>query len=198
LQRETGVPQVWGEHGYSAAERLGVRPSLSVTGLSGGHSGPGPKSVIPARAVAKLSFRLVPDQDPRAIEAVVRRHLQRLTPPTVKMQVRTQLCAHPATIDERHPAMRAAARAYVQGFRRAPVFLRSGGSIPAVSDLARVLGIPSVLMGFASPEDRAHSTDEKFSLRTFQRAIATSSAFLRELARAVRPVSQHTKPELVL
>ena len=185
LQRQTGVPRTWGEQGYNAAERLAVRPSLSVTGIAGGHSGPGPKSVIPARAVAKLSFRLVPDQEPRETERLVRRHLQCLTPPTVHLRVRTQLSARPALTDPRHPAIKAAARACVRGFGRAPVLLRSGGSIPAVSDIQRLLGIPVILMGFGSAEDGAHSSNEKFALRTFYRGIVTSAAFLHELGQTL-------------
>src|SRR5262249_48700787 len=105
-----------GEAGYSAYERTTIRPALTVNGITGGYPGPGVKAVIPARALAKLSFRLAPDQDPAEIERLVRRHIARITPPTVKSTLRFFARAHPAVVDRRHPAMRAAQLAYRKGF----------------------------------------------------------------------------------
>src|SRR5262249_27386268 len=124
ILRDAQVEQGWGERGYTLYERTTIRPALSVTGLVGGYQGPGVKAVIPARAVAKLNFRLVPDQDPREIDQLFRQHLARITPPAVRSTIRTVLTAHPALIDRQHPAMRAAARAYGHGFGALPVFLR--------------------------------------------------------------------------
>jgi acetylornithine deacetylase/succinyl-diaminopimelate desuccinylase-like protein len=183
---DAGSERAWGERGFSLYERTTIRPSLSITGLTGGYQGEGSKAVIPARASAKLNFRLVPEQDPAEIEALVRRHLARLTPPTVRSRVVTHLRARPAEIDRRHPAVRAAAMAYRRGFGAAPVFLRSGGSIPVVDLFQEVLGIPTALMGFALPDDRIHAPNERFYLPNFERGIATCLAFLEEVA-AIRP-----------
>lgn len=181
--REAGATEPWGEEGYSIYERLTLRPSLSVTGIRGGHTGKGPKGVIPHEAHAKLSFRLVPDQDPLEIEKLVRRFIARIAPSTVRISIDAQIRSRPALIDRKHPAMRAAARAYKRVFGRAPIWLRSGGSIPVVSEFKRVLGIPTVMMGFASPGDNLHGPNEHFSLKNFQRAILTSASFLEELGR---------------
>jgi len=186
---DAGAERAWGERGFSLYERTTVRPSLSICGLTGGYQGEGSKAVIPARASAKLNFRLVPEQDPVEIEALVRRHLARLAPPTVRAQIVTHLRARPAEIDRRHPAVRAAAVAYRRGFGVAPVFLRSGGSIPVVNLFQEVLGIPTALMGFALPDDRLHAPNERFFLPNFERGIATCLAFLEEMA-AMRPTSR--------
>jgi len=183
---DAGAERGWGEPGWSIYERTTVRPSLAVTGITGGYQGEGSKAVIPARATAKLNFRLVPDQEPRAIEALVRRHVARATPSTVRSRLVTHLRARPAEIDRGHPAVRAAAFAYRKGFRAAPVFLRSGGSIPVVNVFQEVLGIPTALMGFALPDDRIHAPNERFHLASFTRGIATCLAFLDEMA-GVRP-----------
>jgi acetylornithine deacetylase/succinyl-diaminopimelate desuccinylase-like protein len=180
--RDAGVERGWGEPGYSLYERTALRPALTVNGLAGGYQGPGAKAIIPARAAAKLSFRLVPDQDPREIDLLFRRHLAHIRPPTVEFAVRTLSRARPALIDRRHPALRAAATAYRLGFGAAPVFLRSGGTIPVVSAFREILGIPTVLMGFALPDDRMHAPDEKFHLPTFYRGVATCIHFLAALA----------------
>jgi len=180
---DAGVRKGWGEQGYSHYERTTIRPALSVTGITGGYQGPGVKAVIPARATAKLNFRLVPDQDPQEIEQLVRKHISRLTPATVRTTVRSFLRAKPALIDRTHSAMRAAARAYERGFGTPPVFLRSGGTIPVVNTFQKVLGISTVLMGFALPDDRMHAPNEKFHLPNFYRGITTCIAFLDEIGR---------------
>jgi acetylornithine deacetylase/succinyl-diaminopimelate desuccinylase-like protein len=176
----------WGESGFTEYERTTIRPALTVNGIEGGYQGPGTKGVIPARAVAKLSFRLVPDQDPHEIEALLREHIKALTPPTVRSKVRPQSHARAITFDRSHPAMRAAAFAYRTGFGQQPVFLRCGGTIPVVDTFSLALGIPTVLMGFALPDDRMHAPNEKFFLPNFYNGIATSICFLRALARSGR------------
>lgn len=171
----------WGERGFSLYERTTVRPSLSVTGIVSGYQGAGVKAIIPSRGVAKLNFRLVPDQQPTEIEHLVRRHLQRLAPAAMDLKIRTLLKANPALIDRKHPALLAAAKAYRQGFGVAPVFLRSGGSIPVVNTFQEALDLPTVLMGFALPDDRLHGPNEKFHLPNFFRGIETSIRFLSEI-----------------
>ena len=172
----------WGEPGYSLYERTTIRPALTVNGLTGGYQGVGGKGIIPARATAKINIRLAPDQDPREIERLFREHIARITPPGVSSAVRTTSAARPALVNRSHPAMLAAAEAYRRGFGRAPVFLRSGGTIPVVDIFQRMLAVPTVLMGFALPDDRIHAPNEKFHLPNFFKGIATCAWFLSGIA----------------
>jgi len=149
------------------------------------------EAVIPARAVAKLNFRLVPEQNPHEIDKLFRRHITRITPGTVRSRVDTVLVARPALVNRGHPAMRAAAAAYRKGFGAAPVFLRSDGTIPIVNTLRETLGIPTVLMGFALPDDRMHAPNEKFHLPNFYNGIATSIWFLAAVG-----TERNLKPDL--
>ena len=138
---------------------------------------------VPAVASAKLSFRLVPDQNPHEIAGLIRRRLQRVAPPAVRCTVRVGLTARPAVVDRRHPAFAAASAACLAGFGTEPAFLRSGGTIPVVSAFQDLLGVPTVLMGFQPPGARIHAPNEHFSLGTFFRAIATCRRFLEEVGR---------------
>jgi acetylornithine deacetylase/succinyl-diaminopimelate desuccinylase-like protein len=144
------------------------------------------KGVIPSWAGAKLSFRLVHDQDPSEIEALFRRHVSRLTPQTVSSKVRRLAMAKPALVDPDHPAVRAAFNALQRSFGTAPVFLRSGGTIPVVNTFQEILGVPTVLMGFGLPDDRAHAPNEKFHLPNFFKGIETSLWFLHGMTRLAR------------
>ena len=173
ILREARARRGWGERGYSLHERTTIRPALAVTTLRGGYQGPGGKAIIPAVASAKFCLHLVPDQDPPEIERLVRRHLGRVVPPTVRHSLRVLSAAAPALMDRDHPLMRAARFAYDKAFGRPPVFLRSGGTIPLVGTLQEQLWVPTVLMGFALPDDRMHAPNEKFHLPTFGRAIRT-------------------------
>jgi acetylornithine deacetylase/succinyl-diaminopimelate desuccinylase-like protein len=178
ILRDAHTADGWGESGYTLYERLTLRPALTVNGITGGYQGPGGKGVIPARARAKLSFRLVPDQDPRKIDRLFRAHIARIVPPTMRAEVRTLSGAKPALVDPKHPAMAAAALAYRKGFGAAPVLLRSGGTIPILSTFQEMLGIPTVLMGFALPDDRIHAPNEKFHIPNFYNGIKTCIWFL--------------------
>jgi acetylornithine deacetylase/succinyl-diaminopimelate desuccinylase-like protein len=199
ILRDAQVGQGWGERGYTLYERTTIRPALTVNGIVGGYQGPGGKAVIPASAVAKLSFRLVPDQDPAEINRLFCEHIARLTPPTVRSSVRTYFMAKPALVTRHHPGMRAAQVAYRKGFGATPVFLRSGGTIPVVHTLQAMLGIPTVLMGFALPDDRMHAPNEKFHLPTFYHGIATSIWFLAEIGMRAglknRPTRERASPQ---
>ncbi len=178
ILRDAQAEKGWGERGYTLYEQTTLRPALTVNGILGGYQGPGVKAVIPARAVAKFNLRLVPDQDPHEIDRLFRQHIARIVPPTVRFAIRTFLLAQPALVNRNHPTMRAAAVAYRKGFGATPVFLRSGGTIPVVSLFQEMLGIPTVLMGFALPDDRMHAPNEKFHLPNFYNGIATSICFL--------------------
>lgn len=176
--RNAKAPRGWGETGYTAYERTTIRPSLSINGIVGGYQGEGAKAVIPSHAVAKLNFRLVPDQNPQEIDQLFRAHIKKIASPTVHVTVRTLVSAHPALINRNDPVMRVAATAYRKGFDADPVFLRSGGTIPVVNLLQETLAAPVVLMGFALPDDQMHAPNEKFYLPNFFRGIDTSIWFL--------------------
>lgn len=145
--------------------------------------GSGVKAVIPARAVAKLSFRLVPDQDPREIERLFRCYVARVTPPGIRSTIRIFGRANPALLDRADPFLKAARRAFrLGGFAAPAVFVRSGGTIPVVATFRDVLEIPTVLMGFGLPDDRIHAPNEKFHLPKFFRGVSTSLWFLAAAA----------------
>jgi acetylornithine deacetylase/succinyl-diaminopimelate desuccinylase-like protein len=183
LRLEAGGAPLAGDRAFSAYERATIRPSIEIAGVSGGYTGPGVQGVIPSRATAKLDVRLVPRQDPDRVHRAIFTHLARALPRGIELRSRELMRARPVMLDRNHTAARAAARAYRRGFGRSPVFVRSGGSIPVVSTLADTLRIPTVLMGFALPDDRAHGPHERYSLAMLGKAIATSAAFLGELAR---------------
>jgi len=186
LLHEAHVEQGWGERGHTAYERTTIRPALTLNGLSSGHGGEGSKGVVPAVATAKLSFRLVPDQDPKSIAQLFRRHVERITPATVQCSVHLEAPTAPVLIDRKHPAVRTAGVAYKNAFGRAPVFLRSGGSIPVASAFQEVLGIPVVLMGFGLPDARIHGPNEKSYLPNFYRGIETSIWYMSLAAQSLR------------
>ncbi len=169
--RLTGAPALAGEAGYTSLERVSMRPTLDIHGLPGGFTGPGKKTVIPARAAAKVSMRLVPDQDPKEIAQLFEVHLRSMAPPTVELEVRVLGAAKPAFIDYDTPAIRAAGQAYRLGFSAQPLYMRGGGTLPIVADFQEVLGAPVVMMGFGLPDDNTHAPNEKFHLPTFQRGI---------------------------
>ena len=178
---EAQVEKGWGEWGYTLYERTTLRPALTINGIIGGYQGKGDKAIIPAKATAKLSFRLVPDQNPKEIDHLFRQHIARITPPTVRSTVRTSFGAKPIIINRHHPAIRAAAKAYYKGFGAMPVSLRSGGTIPVINIFQDVLGIPTVLMGLGLPDDRIHAPNEKFYLPNFYNGITTCIWFLAEM-----------------
>jgi acetylornithine deacetylase/succinyl-diaminopimelate desuccinylase-like protein len=174
LLGEAKAPRGWGEPGYTAYERTTIRPCLVVNGIVGGYQGPGAKAVLPARATAKINVRLVPDQHPKEIAALIREHVDRATPATVRTTVRETMAAKPVVIPREHPIMRVAALGYRRGFGAEPAWIRSGGTIPIVNTLQEALGLPTALMGFALPDDRIHAPNERFLLSNFHQGIATS------------------------
>jgi acetylornithine deacetylase/succinyl-diaminopimelate desuccinylase-like protein len=183
ILRDAKVERGWGEPGFSLYERTTIRPALTLNGIAGGHRGPGGKGIIPAKAIAKMSFRLVPDQDPQKIAQLFRDHIERITPAPAHSSVRTYSPIEPALVNRNHPAIKAAAVAYKKGFGALPVFIRSGGSIPVVNTFQKVLGVPAVLMGFGLPDDHIHGPNEKLNLPNFHKAIATSIWYLAAAAK---------------
>lgn len=182
LLAETGAPATWGEPDYSLVERLGARPTLDVNGIVGGYTGEGGKTIIPSRVHAKISMRLVPDQDAEEIRSRFQAYIEELAPPNVTVKVSFTGSA-PATItDYRTDAVQAASCAYEDVFGNEPIYRREGGSIPVVGDFQRDLGLQTVLMGFGLPDDRIHSPNERFYLPNFYRGIETVIRFFNEYA----------------
>jgi acetylornithine deacetylase/succinyl-diaminopimelate desuccinylase-like protein len=175
---EAGVKTDWGEPEYTIMERTTARPTLDVNGIWGGYIEPGAKTVLPSRATAKISMRLVPNQDPSEITRLVGDYLQRIAPPAVTVTVRDLHGGEWAVVRRDSPAMQAAFQAYARGFGKEPVFMREGGSIPVVTTFRRELGIETILMGFGLPDDRLHSPNEKIYLPNFYRGIETVIHFL--------------------
>lgn len=182
LRAATGVPAAWGDKNFTIRERVSARPTLDINGMWSGYSGPGPKTIIPAVAGAKLSSRLVAKQDPRQIFELLKAHIEAVTPPTVQVEVRLLTTGEPALIPYDLPEMQAAARAYERGWGHAPVFTRGGGSIPVVADFANLMQIPVVMMGYGLDDDGLHAANESYSLAMFQRGIETAIVYLEELA----------------
>lgn len=202
IARDAASSAIAGEPGFTLYESTTIRPALTINGIFGGYQGPGGKGIIPAQATAKVSFRLVPDQRPDEIERSVRKFLARLTPRGVTLTMTTQQRSAPVIIDRQHAAIQAAAQAYRRGFGTPPVFLRSGGSIPIVRTFEEILGSPTVLMGFALPDDGMHAPNERFALEQLFRGIATCIHFLNnmgrlsphELRRRAREPNDHRLP----
>ena len=184
FQADLGVPALFGEEGYTTLERKWARPTLDVNGLWGGYSGPGPKTVLPCHAGAKFSFRLVPDQDPKAVAALLRRHLEKHTPPGVTWELEEMHGAPAVLVNTDTPGVRAALRAVEAGFGTRPVLIREGGSIPVVGLLKTQLGVDTLLLGWGQNDDNLHGPNEKFSLADFHRGIKASAHLLAELAAA--------------
>jgi len=178
---DTGATVPWGEEGYTLRERVGARPTLEINGFGGGYFGDGFKAIVPAKAVAKISCRLVADQDPEIISDKVKKYIAKITPPSVEVQVHYIHGALPAQVNVDTPAMKAAIRAYDAGWGAQPLFKREGGSIPVVAALQNKLEMPVVMMGFGLDSDNLHGPNEHFSVEMFHKGIETAIFFLREM-----------------
>ncbi len=171
LTGQSGVPELWGDEAFSVAERIGARPSLDVHGIGTGYAGPGPKTVIPAEAMAKMSARLVPDQRPEDVREQLLTYLRDSVPPTITYEL-IELGAGGAYLcDPTSPAHTAMAGALTDVWGVAPVLSRSGGSVPVANELRELLGMDSVLTGFALPDDQIHSPNESQHLDNWYRGI---------------------------
>ncbi|MFN8482318.1 MAG: dipeptidase [Anaerolineae bacterium] len=180
-QAATGVPAVWGDARYTIRERISARPTLDINGLWSGWSGPGPKTIVPAKAGAKLSSRLVGNQDPHKIYALLKDYIEAIAPPTVRVTVSLVTTGKPALIPFDLPEMQAAVRAYEKGWGYPPVFTRGGGSIPVVADIYDLMKIPVVMMGYGLDTDGLHSPNEHYSIEMFERGIETAIVYMEEL-----------------
>jgi len=180
LRQEVGTPCVTGEPGRSVFEKTWSRPTLEVHGIAGGFTGAGAKTVIPASATAKVSFRLVPLQDPSKVYAAWERFVAANTPAGLTLTVRKLSAAPASVVSPGHPAIHLAAEAFEETLGRKTVFTRSGGSIPIVGDFARHLGVPTILLGLGLPDDGLHSPNEKFKLENYYLGIRTVAHFLQK------------------
>jgi acetylornithine deacetylase/succinyl-diaminopimelate desuccinylase-like protein len=182
-----GVPALVGGEGERIPlERMWFRPTLELNGIYGGYQGPGGKTIVPSFARAKISARLVGDQDPAHVKRAVREHLERVAPPGVRIEIEDDGDVRAVTTSREHPAVGAAARAMERGFGKPPVFIGTGGTIGPVSSFDRILHLPQVLIGVGLPDDAIHAPNEKFDLAQFFGGIETMAYLYDELAEALR------------
>ena len=180
--KQTGVAAFWGEEGYSLVERVGARPTLEVNGMLSGFVGEGQKTIIPSSAMAKISMRLVPDQDPAEVHQQLLKYLEQHAPKSVKWSAKLLSSGAAGITDRNQPATQALVKALETVWGVRPVFKREGGSIPVVSDMQHYLGIDSVLTGFGLPDDNIHSPNEKLHLPTWNKGIDALINFFYNLA----------------
>ena len=184
LMHEVGVSALGGEPGYTTLERLWTRPTCEVNGMLSGYTGEGAKTVLPAVSMAKVSFRLVRDQDPDEIVRLVKAHVARVTPAGVTATVTALHGGRPWRADLKGPIIEAGKRALHAAFGREPVITGEGGSIPVVGDFERILGAPVLLMGFGLPGENAHAPNEWISVENYQLGIRAAATLLDEFAAA--------------
>jgi acetylornithine deacetylase/succinyl-diaminopimelate desuccinylase-like protein len=185
-KKHLGAPRLAGEKEYSILERAWARPSLDVNGILAGWTGEGAKTVIPATAMAKVSMRLVPNQEPGKIAELFEAYVKKVAPKSVEVKVTSLHGAKPWMTDFDNPFVQAAGRAIEKGFGKRPVYTREGGSIPIVSDFQEALNIPVVLFGFGLPDDNLHAPNEKFNLDNFFNGVLASAFLYQEVGGTTR------------
>lgn len=179
---QTGAPALWGEAGYTPVERVGARPTLEVNGLYSGFIGEGAKTVLPAYAMAKISCRLVPDQDPDEVAAQMQAYLEQHAPPTIRWELEVMHGGPASITDRKSPWVQALAQAMEQVWGVRPAYKREGGSIPVVAQIQEILGKDSVLTGFGLPDGNLHGPDENLHLPTWRKGITALVHFFYNLA----------------
>jgi len=185
-KKDFGIPKVAGETGYTTLERTWARPTFEVNGLLSGFTGEGAKTVLPAVAMAKVSMRLVPNQNPDKIADLFEKYVKEVAPATVELKVTRMHGGKPWMTSYDNPYVQAAGRAIERGFGRKPVFTREGGSIPVVSTFQEELGLPSVLFGVGLPDENAHAPNEKLDVGNFHGGIIASAVLYQEIADGAR------------
>lgn len=181
-KNDLSVEEVWGEKGYTTIERTGIRPTLEVNGIWGGYTGPGAKTVLPAKANAKISMRLVPGQDWKRISDLFKKHIENIAPKSVKVKVTAHHGGTPYVTPTDSVAFKAAHKAIEEAFGKQPVPTRGGGSIPIVALFEQELGIKTVLMGFGLDSDNLHSPNEKYDIFNYYKGIETIPLFHKYFA----------------
>jgi acetylornithine deacetylase/succinyl-diaminopimelate desuccinylase-like protein len=182
-KKDFGLPKVYGESGYTTLERTWARPTFEINGLLSGFAGEGAKTVLPAVAMAKVSMRLVPNQDPDKIAQLFEAYVRDIAPKTVELKITRMHGGKPWMTSYDNPYVQAAGRAIEKGFGQKPVFTREGGSIPVVSTFQEELGLPSVLFGVGLPDENAHAPNEKLDVSNFHNGIIASAILYDEVAR---------------
>jgi acetylornithine deacetylase/succinyl-diaminopimelate desuccinylase-like protein len=180
---EAGSPMPFGEEGYSTLERAKSRPTCDVNGMWSGYIGEGSKTVLPSFAAAKVSFRLVPDQDPADLFPKFEAHVRKLAPSGVTVKVIDMHSAKPFISDPDHPMLKAAGRALARAWTKPPVMIREGGSIPVMTTFQETHDLPSILMGFGLDDDQVHAPNEKFSMSSYHGGTKSVAYLYEELAR---------------
>jgi acetylornithine deacetylase/succinyl-diaminopimelate desuccinylase-like protein len=183
-KKDLGAPRLAGERDYSVLERVWARPTFDVNGILSGFTGEGAKTVIPAVAMAKVSMRLVPDQNPDKIAELFEAYVKKVAPKTVEVKVTRMHGGKPWITEYNNPYVQAAGRAIEQGFGKPPVFCREGGSIPVVSTFQEELGVPAVLFGVGLPDENAHAPNERLDLGNFHNGIVASAILYEEIRKA--------------
>lgn len=179
--KDLGVAKLYGEKGFTTLERLWARPTLECNGIWGGYIEEGAKTVLPSKAFAKISMRIVPDQNSEKIAKLFEKHFRKITPKTIKVNVRALHGGEPAITPIDSPGVQAAVAALEKGFGKKPLYQREGGSIPIVVQFKKILGLDTVLLGFGLPDENAHAPDEFINLENFFGGIRTSVHFYSEL-----------------
>jgi acetylornithine deacetylase/succinyl-diaminopimelate desuccinylase-like protein len=177
------VPELFGERGFSPIEQRSARPTLEINGLTSGYQGEGSKTIVPSWARVKITTRLVPNQHPSKIIPLVIKHLKKICPKTVRIDIEAGHGAEPYLVSPTSPQAKAALKALGSAFGCEPVVMREGGSIPIVNQFKRILGADSLMLGLALPDDNAHSPNEKFDLDCFARGQVMSARLWPELSR---------------
>jgi acetylornithine deacetylase/succinyl-diaminopimelate desuccinylase-like protein len=183
LQKLLGVKKLFGERGFTPTEQRSARPTFEINGMTSGYQGQGSKTIVPAWARAKITCRLVPNQRPAKIRELVCRYIEKICPPTVRLEIEAGHGAEAYLVSPRSREARAALRALEAAFGCQPVLMREGGSIPIVNDFKKILGADSLLLGLGLPDDNAHSPNEKFNLDCFAKGQAMSAHLWQELAK---------------
>jgi acetylornithine deacetylase/succinyl-diaminopimelate desuccinylase-like protein len=186
-QKDFGIPKLFGETGYSTLERTWARPTFEVNGLLSGFTGEGAKTVLPAVAMAKVSMRLVPNQEPDKIAGLFDAHVRKIAPKAVELKITRMHGGRPWMTSFDNPFVQAAGRAIERGFGRTPIFTREGGSIPVVATFQEELGLPSVLFGVGLPDENAHAPNEKLDTGNFHNGIIASACLYEEIANVAVP-----------
>ncbi len=181
FKRLLGVKELFGEEGFSHHEQRAARPTLEINGLNSGYQGEGSKTIVPSQASAKLTMRLVPDQDPQKVLRLVAKHLKKICPKSVKLTIEMGHAGEPYIMDPDSALAKAGLRSLKNAFGREPVMLREGGSIPIVSDFKRILKADSLLLGLGLPDDNLHSPNEKFCLENFAKGMHMSADLWKQL-----------------
>jgi acetylornithine deacetylase/succinyl-diaminopimelate desuccinylase-like protein len=182
FRKTVGAPALDGEKGFTIVERLWIRPTLELNGIWGGYLGEGAKTVIPSKAYAKLSTRLVPNQDPAKIAKLVERHIRKLLPKSVTCKFEVLSTGKPWVAPYSHPIFQKAIHALESGFGKKAVFIREGGSIPFVTQMHDTFKVPCVLLGFGLPDENAHAPDEHIALENYFGGIKSVALFYEQLA----------------